>query len=131
MGKREPVVVLNYWHFITVPSQWLKDTVINKNQNEDIDINLHTNGGTDLNRKFSVEKKNISSVWDTLKEIYSVHRYQRNANKTSLRFCLISARMAKFNNISDSVCWQRYVIWDTLIYFCGVEKLLKFSNVLI
>lgn len=61
MRKREPVVVLNYWHFITVPSQWLKDTVINKNQNEDTDINLHTNGGTDLNRKFSVEKK-ISQV---------------------------------------------------------------------
>lgn len=80
LRKREPAVVLNYWHFITVPSQWLKDTVINKNQNEDTDINLHTNGRTDLNRKFSVEKK-ISSVWDTLKEIYNVHRYHGNANK--------------------------------------------------
>lgn len=130
LRKREPAVVLNYWHFITVPSQWLKDTVINKNQNEDTDINLHTNGRTDLNRKFSVEKKSQVSEIHLKKFIMFIDIMEMQI-KTSLRFCLIFARMAKFNNISDSVCWQRYVIWETLIYCCGVEKLLKFSNVLI
>lgn len=79
LRKRDSVVVLNYWHFITVVSQSLTDTMINKNQNEDSDINLHTYGGTDTNRKFSIEKN--SSVWETLKEIYNVLRYQGNANQ--------------------------------------------------
>lgn len=76
---KETVVVLNYWHFITVASQWLTDTMINKNQNEDSDTNLHTYGGTDINRKVSVEKN--SSVWETLKEIYNVLRNHGNANQ--------------------------------------------------